>query len=104
MRNFTLIYRILKYLEAAMDYEEFDFNRISAEALGITEERWCRLMEMLSDDGYVKGIRITRSVDGFVQVSRSDPRITLKGLEYLNENSFMQKASNLAKGIADIIA
>ena len=31
------------------------------------------------------------------------PGITLKGLEYLAENSFMKKAANLAKGIKDII-
>ncbi len=31
------------------------------------------------------------------------PRITLKGLEYLQENPLMEKAADLAKGIAEII-
>lgn len=31
------------------------------------------------------------------------PRITLKGMEYLSENTFMKKAANLVKGIKDTI-
>ena len=38
--NFKFIYKILRTLEAAMDYPEFDISQISAEKLGITSERW----------------------------------------------------------------
>lgn len=31
------------------------------------------------------------------------PVITLKGLEYLNDNTFMKKAANALKGIKDVI-
>ena len=44
-----------------------------------------------------------RTVDGSILISSSTPRITLKGLEYLQENSLMKKAAELAKGVADII-
>ena len=40
MDNFRIIYKILKALETAMDYDEFDMNRISAEALTISQKRW----------------------------------------------------------------
>lgn len=103
MDNFKIIYRILRILEKAMDLEEFDSSQISPELLKVSEVRWCNLMEMLSDEGYIKGIKIARSVDGQILVSRSNIRITLKGLEYLNENSFMKKAANLAKGVSDFI-
>lgn len=103
MDNFRVIYRILKILEQSLDCEEFDYERITPEALKISETRWCGIMEMLADEGYVKGIHISRSVDGMVTVSRCNIRITLKGLEYLNENSFMKKAGNIAKGISDLI-
>lgn len=34
--NFKIIYKILKILEQAMDYEKFDYSLISAEQLNIT--------------------------------------------------------------------
>jgi len=36
-------------------------------------------------------------------VALTRPEITLKGLEYLEENTLMKKAANLAKGIKDTI-
>jgi hypothetical protein len=104
MDNFRIIYRILRYLERAMDYDEVDMDRISATTLGLSEQRWAAIMEMLSDEGYVNGVSVKRSIDGSAEISVSAPRITLKGLEYLQENSLMKKAANLAKGVAEIIS
>lgn len=104
MDNFKVIYRILRYLEKAMDYDEADMDFISCERFRITEQRWSAIMEMLVKDGYVDGISVKRSVDGEMVISVSYPRITLKGLEYLKENSLMQKAADLTKGIAEIIS
>lgn len=101
MDNFKVIYRILRYLEKAMDYDEADMDFISCERFGITEQRWSAIMEMLVKDGYVDGISLKRFVDGEMVISVSYPRITLKGLEYLKENSLMQKAANLTKGITE---
>lgn len=103
MDNFRVIYRILRYLEKAMDYDEPDMMCISAEALKLTDHRWMMVMEMLSKEGYIDGLSVQRGVDGSVVISSSTPRITLKGLEYLQENSLMKKAAELAKGVADII-
>lgn len=60
-------------------------------------------MQMLVNEGYITGIGVKRSADGEVSLSVSNVRITMKGLEYLQENSLMQKAANLAKGIAEIM-
>ncbi len=103
MDNFKTIYRILRYLEKAMDLDEPDMERISAETLGLSEQRWIAIMEMLTRDQYIAGVSVKRSADGDVAISVSAPRITLRGLEYLQENSLMQKAANLAKGVVDII-
>lgn len=103
MDNFKVIYQILKYLEGAMDYAEPDYTPIQAEALGLTEERWKALIKMLIKDGYVEGVTIKtymRSTDTIVQFA---PVITLKGLEYLHENSMMQKIMRAAKGIKDVL-
>lgn len=79
MDNFKTIYKILKILEKSMNVEEFDNEQLSAEALNI---------DMNSTYPQVKLIR---------------PEITIKDLEYLNENSLMKKAADAAKGIIDII-
>ena len=39
MNNFTIIYKILKALEAAMDSDTFDETAISPERLKISENR-----------------------------------------------------------------
>ena len=104
MNNFKIIYRILRYLEKAMEYDEVDMDFISAEKLGVSERRWEAVMEMLSNEGYVMGIAVKRSADGQICCLVSSPRITLKGLEYLQENSLMQKAASLAKGVVDIVS
>lgn len=103
MDNFRVIYRILRYLEKALDYDEPNMDCISAKALKLSDQRWMALMEMLSKEGYIDGFSVQRTADGSILISSSTPRITLKGLEYLQENSLMKKAAELAKGVAEII-
>ena len=74
MEEFTPIYRILQILKKAMDVEEFEKELISSEAIKVN---------------YPK-----------VELTRSE--ITLKGLEYLEENSMMKKVSKVAKGVIDV--
>ncbi len=102
--SFKIIYRILKTLEKAMQYDEFDEDLISAESLRITDAQWCAVMEMLADEGYVKGLTVKRSMDGHcATVNLCNIRITMSGLEYLRENSVMKKMANTAKGIIETI-
>ena len=101
--NFKCIYKILKTLEKAMDYPEFDMSQISYEKLEISKERWARYLEMMLDSGYIKGIRIYEDITGELCVSNSGIKITLKGLEYLTENSIMQRFYKAALGIKEIV-
>lgn len=103
MDNFKVIYRLLRTLETAMDAEKVSPDKISAEALGISRERWVALLEMLVKARYIEGVAVTRANDGYTAVSLNSPRITLRGLEYLEENSLMRKASALAEGIAEVL-
>ena len=103
MDNFKIIYSILKSLEKSMDAEEFDKSRLSNESLKLSEPRWSRIMAMLAANEYVTGIEVWHSIDcDYPRVCITRPEITLKGLEYLSENSLMKKAANIAKGIKDI--
>ena len=103
MDNFKIIYKSLSVLEKSMDLENVDIERISSNNLGISQQRWNKYMEMLLDAGYIKGVTIQKYVTGETNVDAEDIRITLKGLEYLSENSIMQKMYKAAKGITDLI-
>ncbi len=103
MDNFKVIYRILKTLEAAMDFEEPDLSGMSHEALGITPERWTAIILLILDGGYVEGATRVKRLGGADAVKMGRMRITLRGLEYLAENSFMRKAANIAKGIIETV-
>ena len=102
MDNFKAVYKILTALEKAMDLEEFDIGLISHEKLGVSRERWNKYMEMMADVGYIKGIRIVEDITGCTTVHCDRLRITLKGLEYLQENSIMRRIYNTAKGIKEV--
>lgn len=102
--NFKVIYKILKILEKSMGLEEFDKSQISAEALGLEMPYWPRIMTLLLNEGYISGIYSASYLSSsYPQIKLIQPEITLKGLEYLNENSFMKKAANIAKGVIDIV-
>jgi len=101
--NFKIIYKILKALEAALDYEEFDVDEISHERLKITYTRWVNILIMLFENGYITGISVRNMLGSKQpQIKINNLRITLKGLEYLQENSTLKKVGEIIKGIADI--
>lgn len=101
MDAFKAAYKILTALEKAMDYPDFDISQIGPEALGVSKERWSRYMEMMADVGYIKGVSVRYDILGETQVSVSKLRITLNGLEYLQENSIMQRLYQAAKGFKE---
>lgn len=101
--NFKCIYKILKTLEMAMDYPDFDFERISHKNLEISKERWNAYIEMLHDSGYIKDVIIREyPMDHEKVIDISKMKITLKGLEYLSENSIMQRMYSVVKGMKDV--
>lgn len=106
MDNFKVIYQILKVLEYAMDYENFDYSVLSSEQLGITQERRNHLLIQMRKAGYIEGLHVYAFYsDHGVEKVREPvcPRITLKGLEYLSENSIMQRIAKTLKGVRDIL-
>lgn len=103
MLQFKIIYKILKLLAAAMETGMLDKRRLSPDYLGASKEMIDSILILLEEDGYIKGLIHTRYMDGERVVDMDNIDITLKGLEYLEDNSMMKKAANLAKGIADTI-
>lgn len=89
--NFKVIYRILWYLERAMDYDFLSMDSISPKAIGITQQRWTALMAMIVHEKYIDGLAAKYFCDGAIIISGTFPRITLRGLEYLQESPLMKK-------------
>ena len=102
--NFKAVYLILSQLEADMDKPAPDIEKISAEALCVSEYRWLRYVKMMSDCGYITGVKAVSYLgDSEPRYDLSGIEITLKGLEYLQENSVMRKIYKTAKGLTDLI-
>jgi len=47
MNDFKIIYRILRYLQLALDVDEPDMTVIGYKALDMTQAKWSRIMKML---------------------------------------------------------
>lgn len=59
---------------------------------------------MLVNEEYITGVEVWSSFDcGHPKISLSRPEITIKGLEYLEQNSLMKRAAEMAKGIKEIV-
>ena len=59
-------------------------------------------MIMLYKEGYIDGIELIPLMNGNYDIKLIEPAITLKGLEYLETNSVMNKAFRALKGIKEI--
>jgi len=104
MDNFKAVYTILSQLEKDMDKPQPDLDKISPDALCVSENRWCRYIEMMADVGYIKGVCVVQSIaQKDYRYDCHEMRITLKGLEYLQENTIMKKIYKAAKGIIDVV-
>ena len=101
--NFKCIYKILRTLEKALDYEKFDMNEICSERLGISKSRLLKYTEMLADAGYIKNIEIKQYIYGDCELIDDGIQITLKGLEYLSENTIMQRIYNAATNLKELM-
>ncbi len=104
MEDFRIIYRILKLLQQSMDFEDFDSEVFTAERFGTNPNRFQALLIQLQRAGYIEGLDIVQYIRQPEHIELPmHPKITLKGLEYLQENSMMKKAAAIAKGIKDAV-
>jgi len=106
MRNndyFTVAYKILSYLRKCYENgEDADPNILTADTFKISKKQFLRTLQMLLEDGYIKGLSLESTIGGPTIVSNlSWSRITSSGLQYLSENSMMKKAYKALKEVRD---
>lgn len=95
-RDWDLIRKLLTDIEEEKDYladippepkwgdePEQEYNE-RYKAFREVEDRILGHLEMLVDNGYVKGVQVVRSLDGSFCVSRSSSRLTMAGHDLLD--------------------
>ncbi len=101
---FKIVYVILKELyEARKHGMRVDTSAISRERFQIDGGYLLSILDELVDNGYVKGITIHRSKTGIYITSLEDMDITMKGIQFLEENSMMRKVKEALKDVKAIM-
>ena len=102
----VIIYKVLSYLYSCLKKGERPDRHMlsSAGALfgGVPEAYWTAIWMEMSDRGLVKGVG-RMPYDNIMSVIVENPRITLDGVEFLQENSMMRKARDLLRDAKSVL-
>ena len=88
MTNLQAGVKILQILDDNAGDEDFDFDAISAEAIGISETKWEQVLIGLQESGYIKGLTVVKLMGEKFSHIRGGvfPNITLEGMEFLESS------------------
>lgn len=103
MSTLQIAYKILYSLEHKKK-ADYMGQIISPTALDVPEDEWLDVIRMLLDEGYIAGAKVGKDILGNQYVDVKNVRITLKGAQYLSENSAMQKFAKTATDVITIAA
>ena len=102
MDTLQIAYKILYSLEHKKK-ADFMGQIISPTALDVPEDKWLDVLQTLLDEGYVSGAKVGKDILGNQYADVKNIRITVKGAEYLSENSTMRKIAKVATDVITII-
>ena len=95
MNRKKLIYSILKKIENGQEPKKEDYD--------LNLEQWGEIALLIKNEGLAKGIGVLYTDDAVYNVSLSSARITMAGLEFLEQNSGFAKAYSAVKEVRDWI-
>lgn len=102
----VIVYKILIYLYTCLKQgEKPSFEYLSYEKMKISESYWNYILRHMYQEGYVEGISLVQMIgtdDPGIKLL-SNFMITPKGIEYLENNSTMNKAKEFLKTVKEII-
>lgn len=90
----VVMYKILAYLYSCMKQgvkPERKHYTYDGDVLHIPEQYWAHIIQELVNHGYVSGFTVFNTWGGDLIIDENEPKITLEGVEFLHENSSMQK-------------
>lgn len=102
---YVIAYKILAYLYTQLKAgEAVEENMISHKGtlFQINESYWVYIVENMAQQGYIKGITITKAWGGCIIGDLQNCQITPEGIAYLCENSMLEKAKQFLKDVKDI--
>ena len=102
--TYGIIWKILNILGLALDLKKVPLEQLTAKRFKISENRFNNYLVMLNDAGYIEGVRILDNLTDELELDISEIKITLEGIEFLIENSTMNKIATAAKEVGLIVA
>ena len=102
---FNVAYKILLYLKYCYENGiDADADILSPENIGISEKQFVLTLQMLLEDGYIRGVSLKPTLQGPTIICNiQNTYATSSGLQYLVENSMMTKADKVSKEVRDWI-
>ncbi len=104
---YVVVYQILAYLYTQLKAgDPVDPKLLCHDSsyLNINESYWLYIMEHLLEDDYIENVTITKAWGRQVMVNNLEQcRITPKGIAYLCDNSFLEKAKQFLKDVKAIV-
>ena len=104
---FVIVYQILSYLYVQLKkgqsiMPEMLFN--DGPLMKINYNYWVYIIVNMVDQGFIRGISNPRSGNGYyIKDQLPNVEITPKGIDYLCDNSFIEKTKQYLKDIKDIV-
>ena len=102
----VIMYKILKYLYGCMKIGKrpaLEDMCCKSTLFQIPEEYWEQVIAELSEAGYVKGFICTMAKDGLAVTMTDSARITLAGVDFLEENGNMAKVRQFLGSAFEIV-
>lgn len=93
MNRKKLIFSILKEIQEGKSLSRSDYS--------LDLKTWRELALLIKNEEYATGIAIAYGDNEIVEVSMSSAKITIKGLDFLEENSVWVRAYKTAKEARD---
>lgn len=96
MNDFKAMARILSAVKQCESERRMDFSLFQSEVLKTDETTRDSLIVKLQKDGYIEGFMIIDDIDNqaypFIAWTHSNPKITIKGMTFIEENKTLKKA------------
>ena len=90
---YVVMYKILCYLYDCMKRDvEPDRDAFSHAALGIPERYWTDIVRELHSKHFIRGVTVSPRGQSDFNVIMNRPRVTMEGVEFMQENTMMAKA------------
>lgn len=104
---FIVVYKILMYLYNCIKSGENPdiYNVLTAESYGISESYFDYIIYEMASGGYIRGVSVFNVLGRQAPCVKltSGVVITPKGIEYLQENSAIEKAKRFLKELKETI-